>query len=112
MHRDVKPENILLTKDKHFKLADFATAFVYDPEKILAAPKLMALKEKPNRPRGLSFEEVMEKPFFKYCREASFVGTSEFVSPELVNFNLSGPQADLWALGCLLYQLYTNQTPF
>ncbi|CAK94438.1 unnamed protein product (macronuclear) [Paramecium tetraurelia] len=30
----------------------------------------------------------------------------------LIDYNVIGPQADLWALGCFIYQLYTNKTPF
>ncbi|KRX09452.1 Protein kinase-like domain [Pseudocohnilembus persalinus] len=42
----------------------------------------------------------------------TFVGSPQYVSPELLQTNLSGPEADLWALGCIIYKMFTNDTPF
>lgn len=46
-HRDVKPENILLTKEGHLKMIDFGTASFYDPTKLSkeTLQKLNDLKE-------------------------------------------------------------------
>jgi len=98
----VKPENILLTKDKHLKLIDFATILVFDETKTKIGQELIDLKLKHRRPRGPSFDDI-ERPNYKFCRESSFVGTSEFLCPELVDLSILGPQADLWALGCFIY---------
>jgi 3-phosphoinositide dependent protein kinase-1 len=42
----------------------------------------------------------------------SFVGTALYISPEMLNDNLSLPAMDLWALGCIIYQMRVGQTPF
>jgi 3-phosphoinositide dependent protein kinase-1 len=79
VHRDVKPENMLLTREGHLKFVDFGTA------KDLIDTKL-------NGPE--------------------FVGTPEYMAPSAVNSKKSGPEADLWALGVVLYQLIVGFTPF
>jgi 3-phosphoinositide dependent protein kinase-1 len=43
---------------------------------------------------------------------STFVGTAEYVSPEILLDQASGPPSDLWALGCIIYKLFTGNTPF
>lgn len=43
---------------------------------------------------------------------ASFVGTAEYVSPELLLFNQCLFASDVWALGCMLYQFIQGSPPF
>eukprot|EP00049_Salpingoeca_infusionum_P018634 m.358068 g.358068 ORF g.358068 m.358068 type:complete len:524 (-) comp18030_c0_seq1:238-1809(-) len=45
-------------------------------------------------------------------RADSFVGTAQYVSPELLSDKTSGMTADLWALGCIAYQLLSGGVPF
>ena len=42
----------------------------------------------------------------------TFVGTPLYVAPEMLETNTSGPFTDLWALGCILYQMLTGEVPF
>lgn len=40
------------------------------------------------------------------------MGTPLYVAPEMLEFNLSGLYTDLWALGCIIYQLINGYSPF
>lgn len=45
-------------------------------------------------------------------RSSSFVGTADYVSPELLMMNSCSFKADVWALGCIFYQLKQGTPPF
>jgi len=42
----------------------------------------------------------------------AFVGTALYVSPEMIEETISCPGMDLWALGCMIYEMRVGQTPF
>ncbi|KAK0612822.1 kinase-like domain-containing protein [Bombardia bombarda] len=90
IHRDLKPENVLLDDQMHVKITDFGTA------KLLLDPR------SPRPPEDAAEEE----------RTASFVGTAEYVSPELLTDKSAGKASDLWAFGCIIYQLLAGRPPF
>eukprot|EP01095_Lingulamoeba_sp_RSL-Kostka_P010906 TRINITY_DN400_c0_g3_i1.p1 TRINITY_DN400_c0_g3~~TRINITY_DN400_c0_g3_i1.p1 ORF type:complete len:513 (+),score=225.01 TRINITY_DN400_c0_g3_i1:218-1756(+) len=46
------------------------------------------------------------------ARSKSFVGTAEYVCPELLDAKEAGLSADLWSLGCTIYQLLAGRPPF
>jgi len=79
LHRDMKPQNILLTKDGTVKLCDFGFA------------------------RAMSFQTVVL---------TSIKGTPLYMSPELVEEKPYDHTADLWSLGCILYELHFGCPPF
>lgn len=45
-------------------------------------------------------------------RANSFVGTAQYVSPELLEDKITTKSSDLWALGCIIYQLLSGGVPF
>jgi len=93
MHRDLKPENILLDHNMHIKVADFGCS------KILEQPDAVDSRSilDENNPRQ---------------RTNSFVGTAQYVSPELLTEKTISPSSDLWALGCIIYQMIAGLPPF
>ncbi|WVF70948.1 hypothetical protein IAT40_005743 [Kwoniella sp. CBS 6097] len=84
VHRDLKPENILLDDDMRIKITDFGSAKLVNKE-----------------------EEVLEDG-----KKRSFVGSADFVSPEVLRNEPASAASDIWAFGCILYQFLVGKPPF
>ena len=102
IHRDLKPENVLLDDQMHVKITDFGTA------KILDVPRKQS-----RDPIGDSSPGVGNPLNGVEDNKAnSFVGTAEYVSPELLTDKKACKASDLWAFGCIIYQLLAGRPPF
>ncbi|KAK0741062.1 kinase-like domain-containing protein [Schizothecium vesticola] len=98
IHRDLKPENVLLNEKMHIKITDFGTA------KLLPDPR----DPRPPPPSGDPGQSSSQEE----KRNASFVGTAEYVSPELLTDKTAGKPSDIWAFGCIIFQLLVGRPPF
>lgn len=96
IHRDLKPENVLLDDKKFIKITDFGTA------------KMLKAHVEPAT--GRTYYDSDTSPYSD--RASSFVGTAEYVSPELLNDKNACKASDLWAFGCMLFQLLAGRPPF
>ena len=65
-----------------------------------------------NKNRIIINSDKKNKRMKKPQRNKTFVGTAEYVSPEVISNKTAGFGADLWAFGVMLYQMYCGQTPF
>jgi len=91
-HRDIKPANIKVTPEGRVKVLDFGLA--------KAAPESQA-------------EARAGAPTLTAMTQAGVIlGTPAYMSPEQVRGELVDQRADIWAFGCVLYELLVGQQPF
>ncbi len=96
IHRDVKPENIFLTKEGRVKVLDFGLAKQVTPPK--GADSL------------LDTAAIGQKP---HATEAGMLlGTTGYMSPEQVRGEAADHRADVFAFGVVLYEMLSGQRPF
>jgi serine/threonine protein kinase len=88
VHRDVKPENIMIRADGFVKVLDFGLARVSPPE-----------------------AEALTQTNFE-TMEGVLLGTPAYLSPEQASGRHAGPEADVFALGVVLYEMLAGRRPF
>lgn len=122
IHRDLKPENILIANSGHFKLADFGLSDISSKQNKFAI-SYQSIKSdeqmEENNDLVMDYKSHYQMDNINFSNSSindsakkAILGTPNYTAPETIKGEESGPAVDLWALGVILYELYTNQQPF
>jgi non-specific serine/threonine protein kinase len=94
IHRDIKPANIKVTPERRVKVLDFGLAKSFVPDAHAAEASQVT-----------TFADVN-------TASAMVLGTPSYMSPEQIRGHMLDHRTDVWAFGCVMYEVLSGQRTF
>src|SRR5258705_9633118 len=95
-HRDLKPDNLFITKSGHLKILDFGLA------------KLL----RPDAPAPLQADHKTGSIQASLTMTGTIMGTASYMAPEQIRDQPTDHRADIFSLGAILYEMLTGKRAF
>ncbi|KAK9010029.1 hypothetical protein V6N11_036547 [Hibiscus sabdariffa] len=110
VHRDLKPDNLLIAHDGHIKLTDFGLSKVglINSTDDLSGPAVSGTSLLDDEQPQLSATEHQQER----RKKRSAVGTPDYLAPEILLGTGHGATADWWSVGVILFELIVGIPPF
>lgn len=105
IHRDIKPQNILISQSGHIKISDFGLS---------ESGSLRKLKQEEKKKRMTQFvqKELSGKESSMEKKGNKIVGSPYFMSPEVLSGEAASVMSDWWSFGVLVFEVLTGIPPF
>ncbi|XP_038686780.1 probable serine/threonine protein kinase IRE isoform X2 [Tripterygium wilfordii] len=109
IHRDLKPDNLLIGQDGHIKLTDFGLSKV---GLIDSTDDLSGLSLSTSSFLGDDEPKSQASSKKEHRQKHSVVGTPDYLAPEILLGMGHGATADWWSVGIILFELLVGMPPF